>query len=147
LPPDNRKNSISLISPVVLDSAPVGKKFGQVTKQPSLTYTRGAVVNATFVGANPRNNLRLEKSFVAVEQQVGNAWKIVRDDTDFYLTMTWYRDNTILATSHVDVSWETAGEGDSIQPGTYRLHYWGDSKDVLKRINAFEGISSSFKLT
>ena len=147
LPPDHRGNSLNFIQPVVLDSAPSGKKFGDVLKQPSGSYARGAVVNATFVGANPRNNLRLEKTFVAVERQDGNVWKVVRDDQDWFLSMTWRRTNTILGTSSVEVSWETGGEGDSIQPGTYRLHYWGDSKNILGRVTAFEGISSTFTLT
>jgi neutral ceramidase len=147
LPPDNRRNSLSFISPVVLDSPPIGRRFGNVLKQPAASYARGAVVNATFVGANPRNNLRLEKTFVAVEQQSGNSWRVVRNDEDWFLSMTWYRDDTFLGTSHVDVSWETAGEGNSIRPGTYRLHYWGDSKNFLGQISPFEGISNAFVLT
>jgi neutral ceramidase len=63
------------------------------------------------------------------------------------LSLTWYRDDTLTGTSHVDISWETDGEGDSIKPGTYRLHYWGDSKNILGQITPFEGISNSFTLT
>ena len=147
LPPDNRGNSLNFITPVVQDNPPLGKKFGDVTKQPSASYARGAVVNATFIGANPRNNLRLEQTFTAVEHQNGDSWTTVRDDRDWYLSFTWYRDDTLTGTSHVDLSWETEGEGDSIQPGTYRLHYWGDSKNILGQITAFEGISNSFTLT
>jgi neutral ceramidase len=147
LPPDNRKNSLNFISPVIQDNPPLGKKFGDVTKQPSASYARGAVINATFVGANPRNNLRLEGTFTAVEHQVGDKWEIIRNNWDWYLSLTWYRDDTLTGTSHVDVSWETEGEGDNIQPGTYRLHYWGDSKNVLGQIKPFEGISNSFTLT
>jgi neutral ceramidase len=147
LPPDNRRNSLSFIRPVVLDSPPVGKRFGNVLKQPSSSYARGAVVNTTFVGANPRNNLRLEQTFVAVEQQDGSSWKVVRNDEDWFLSLTWYRDDTFLGTSHVDVSWETAGEGSSIQPGTYRMRYWGDSKNFFGQIAPFEGTSNAFTLT
>jgi neutral ceramidase len=146
LPPDNRKNSLNFISPVIQDNPPFGKKFGDVTKQPSASYARGAVVNATFIGANPRNNLRQEGTFTAVEQQNGASWTVVRNDVDWYLSLTWYRDDTLTGTSHVDLSWETAGEGDSIQPGTYRLHYYGDSRNIFGQITPFEGISSSFTL-
>ncbi|EHL02236.1 putative Neutral ceramidase [Glarea lozoyensis 74030] len=59
-PPDNRKNSISLITGVVYDSPIIFRSWGDVITEPAATYARGAVVNATFVGANPRNNLRLE---------------------------------------------------------------------------------------
>ncbi|KIW03819.1 uncharacterized protein PV09_05119 [Verruconis gallopava] len=147
LPPDNRGNSLSFISPVIQDNPPLGKNFGDVLKQPNATYARGAVINATFVGANPRNNLRQEQTFTAVEQQNGSSWTVIRNDFDWYLSLTWYRDDTLTGTSHVDVSWETEGEGDSIQPGTYRLHYWGDAKNIFGQITAFEGISNSFTLT
>ncbi len=49
-PPDNRGNSLSFITGVVMDSAPIGSSFGACTGQPSTTYARGQVVNATFTG-------------------------------------------------------------------------------------------------
>lgn len=146
LPPDNRKNSLSFISGVVFDAAPVGKEFGDVLAQPSTSYARGAVVNATFVAANPRNNLRLEGTYVAVEQLQGQEWVQIRDDWDWFLSLTWVRDSTALGTSHVVVSWETAGET-NLSAGTYRLHYWGDSKPLVGSIIGFEGISGNFMLT
>ncbi|KAI1132803.1 Neutral/alkaline nonlysosomal ceramidase [Nemania abortiva] len=146
-PPDNRNKSLSFITGVVQDNAPIGKKFGDVTVQPAATYARGAVVNTTFVGANPRNNLRLEGTFAAVEQlgADGTTWTQVRDDTDWYLVYTWTRTNEILGYSEVTISWETANDAD---PGTYRVKYYGDSKALLGgAITAFTGTSNSFKIT
>ncbi|KAK8069770.1 neutral/alkaline non-lysosomal ceramidase [Apiospora phragmitis] len=137
-PPDNRANSLSLITGVVNDNAPIGKKFGDCTTQPSPTYARGAVVNATFVGANPRNNLRLEGTFAAIEKQDGNnGWVQVRDDSDWDLVYTWTRTDSILGFSDVVISWET---GLNAEPGTYRTRYFGDAKALLGGgITAFEG--------
>ncbi|TVY87592.1 Neutral ceramidase, partial [Lachnellula willkommii] len=56
-PPDNRNNSLDLIAGVVYDTPALGSSFGDVTAQPNASYARGDVINATFVGANPRNNL------------------------------------------------------------------------------------------
>lgn len=144
-PPDNRQNSLDLIAGVVYDSPKLGSSFGDVTTQPNATYTRGDVINATFVGANPRNNLRLEGTFAAVEGVLANGtWTTVRDDGDWFLVYTWTRDDGLTGTSHVVVSWETESYA---TPGTYRIRYNGDSKDVLGTISAFTGVSGNFTLS
>ncbi|KAI0379023.1 neutral ceramidase [Hypomontagnella monticulosa] len=143
-PPDNRDSSLSFITGVVQDNAPIGKKFGDVTVQPAASYARGAVVNTTFVGANPRNNLRLEGTYAAVEKQDGQTWTRVRDDADWSLVYTWKRTDTILGYSEVTISWETEQDA---QPGTYRVKYYGDSKALIGgKITAFEGTSGTFTL-
>ena len=142
-PPDNRGNSLSFITGVVQDGTPIGGSFGKVLRQPSATYDVGAVVNVTFQAANPRNNLRLEGTFAAVEQQVNGQWTRVRDDADWFLVYTWRRTNFILGYSEVDITWETAGNA---APGTYRIKYYGDSKNLLGTVRSFEGTSNSFQL-
>lgn len=145
LAPDNRDKMLSFITGVVVDGNPPGKEFGKTLKQPPETNTVGDVVNATFQGANPRNNLRLEGTFVAVEQQGSNGeWTRVKADSDWFLVYTWRRTNSVLGYSEVDVSWETYGNA---KPGTYRFKYYGDSKSLFGSIKQFEGTSSPFKLT
>jgi neutral ceramidase len=145
LPPDNRNKSLDFISPVVYDNPPIGKSFGDVLTQPSSSYKVGAVISATFVGADPRNNLRLEETYTAVEQLQGNTWVRIRDDSDWFLTMTWKRLNELIGSSQVEIAWETAS--DDVKPGTYRLHYYGDHKPVVGSISAFEAISSNFTIS
>lgn len=144
-PPDNRNNSLSFITGVVQDNPPLGKAFGDVVTQPSASYARGAVINATFVGANPRNNLRLEGTFAAIEKQDGDDWTQVRDDADWSLVYTWKRTDTVLGYSEVTISWETE---QNAEPGTYRTKYYGDSKALIGgAITAFEGTSNSYTLS
>lgn len=143
-PPDNRNNSVSLITGVVQDNAPLGQSFGDCTGQPAASYSVGDVVNATFVGANPRNNLRLEATFAAVEQLQDGAWVQVRSDADWFLEYTWTQTNLLLGYSDVVISWETESNA---EPGTYRIHYYGDSKSLIGTITAFEGISNNFTLS
>ena len=151
-PPDNRQASINLSiinkDIVAYDNPPIGKSFGGVTLQPNPTYTIGAVINATFVGANPRNNLRLEGTFTAVEQLSGTStWTQIRSDADWSLVYTWTRTNTVLGYSSVVVSWETSADG-NVGPGTYRLVYYGDNKvPVLGTIESFVGRSNSFVIS
>ena len=144
-PPNNVNVSLSFISPVVYDNPPLFKSFGQVLTQPASSYHIGDIVNATFVGANPRNNLRLEGTFAQVQQQVNGNWVTVRDDHDWHLEYTWYRDDSLLGSSHVVITWETESY---MTPGTYRIVYNGDSKaPITGKISGFTGTSSSFTVS
>jgi neutral ceramidase len=149
-PPDNRDKSISLITGVVYDGAGFGRSFGQVTKDVLPTYARGATVSATFVGANPRNNLRLEGTFAAIEKQQQSSngaasWVQVRNDEDWELVYQWKRVNGLTGTSDVTITWDTGLTGP--EAGTYRIRYYGDAKKVGGAITAFEGVSGVFRLT
>ena len=142
--PDNRENSLDFITGVVKDGHPIKYDFGDVRTQPEVSYSLGDIVKVTFQGANPRNNLRLEETYVAIERKDGDKWTRVRDDSDWFLVYTWRRTNGILGYSEVDVTWETAGNAG---PGTYRVKYYGDWKAIGGKITAFEGTSGSFELS
>lgn len=143
LPPDNRGKALSFITGVVQDGHPGSAGFGKVIKQSDASYSLGATVQVTFQGANPRNNLRQENTFAAIEQNVNGQWTRVRDDSDWFLVYTWRRTNFVLGYSEVDISWETSGNAAA---GTYRVKYYGDSKSLFGKISAFEGTSNSFDL-
>ncbi|RMZ67584.1 neutral alkaline non-lysosomal ceramidase [Pyrenophora seminiperda CCB06] len=145
-PPDHRDKSISLITGVVYDGAGIGRSYGQVTKDVSSSYARGAIVRATFAGANPRNNLRLEGTFAAVEKQNvdGTTWSQVKNDGDWELVYEWKRVNGLIGTSDVTISWDTGLTGPGA--GTYRIKYYGDAKAVGGKITSFEGESAPFRL-
>lgn len=146
LPPDNRDVSLDFITGVVYDGHPIGSNYGGVITQPNASYAIGSVVNVTFQGANPRNNLRLEETFAAVEQlgDDGATWTQVRSDYDWYLVYTWERTDSVLGYSQVIISWETESYATA---GTYRIRYYGDAKDILGTITAFNGTSDEFDLT
>ncbi|CAK9783589.1 ceramidase family protein [Cutaneotrichosporon oleaginosum] len=145
-PPDNRGKSASFVTAVVYDNAPIGKKMGQVLSQPLATYARGATVKTVFQGANPRNNLRLEGTFAAVEMRGDDgSWQRVRDDFDWHLVYSWRRTDVIWGASTVQIDWETV---DNPEPGTYRIKYYGDQKKPFTgSIEDFEGTSNEFTLT
>jgi neutral ceramidase len=143
-PPDNRAKSFSLITGVVYDGAGIGRSFGQVTTDVSPSYSVGAIVQATFVGANPRNNLRLEGTFTAVEKQnADSTWTQVKNDEDWELVYQWKRVSGLLGTSDVTITWDTGLTKPAA--GKYRIKYYGDSKAGGK-ITAFEGTSGVFSL-
>lgn len=148
-PPDNRQNSLSFITGVVQDNPPIGSAFGKVVTQPAASYARGATARAVFVGANPRNNLRLEGTYAAVERlESGGQWRRVRADGDWFLVYSWKRKDWLFGTSEVTLEWYTGEDGAAadVQPGTYRFKYYGDSKSLFGSISSFEGTSNSFTL-
>ncbi|KNZ74462.1 Neutral ceramidase [Termitomyces sp. J132] len=139
-PVDQTSKVISLQHGVLFDSAPFEKTFGTVLVDVNTTpYHAGDVVSAQFVGANPRNNLRLESTFLTVDRLVDGQWKAVRSDSHPSTTYQW-----ILGTSTVTITW-TIESGTPF--GTYRLSYFGDSKPVIGSISSFSGISSSFTVS
>lgn len=145
LPPNNAANSLSFITGVAWDSPYSGTPYGGLlVPLISSTFKIGAVINATFVGADPRNNLRLEGTYAAVQQLVSGVWTTVRDDSDWFLVLTWTRDNSLTGTSHVVISWETETYA---TVGTYRLVYNGDSKTLGGALTPFTGYSGNFTLT
>lgn len=143
-PPNHVNSSLSFITGVAYDRAPFFKSFGDTILETPLNVAPGSTVTATFVGANPRNDLRLEKSYAVVEKLVGNnVWVVARDDSDWDLIFRWRRTSSVLGTSEVDVSWEVPQEQDL---GTsYRIRYFGAAKTFGSgKIVQFEGRSRLF---
>ncbi|KAI8956631.1 Neutral/alkaline nonlysosomal ceramidase [Daldinia sp. FL1419] len=143
-PPDNSNRSLSFIPHVIHDSPPLFRSFGDVKQDVEERYQKGARVTTTFVGANPRNNLRLERSYAVVEKSIGGEWKVVRDDNDWHLVFRWRRTSELLGTSEVEIIWETADPW--AEPGSYRIRYFGDAKSLAGKITEFEGLSGEFEL-
>ncbi|KAL2045226.1 hypothetical protein N7G274_002309 [Stereocaulon virgatum] len=142
-PPIYINESLSFITGVAFDRAPFFKNFGEVLSDTVSFYHRGQTASATFVGANPRNDLRLEDTYAAVEKLNENKkWIRVRDDEDWSLIFRWKRTNSVLATSEVEISWEIEDEAER---GRYRIRYFGASKTpITGEVVQFETASGIF---
>ncbi|KAK4504178.1 hypothetical protein PRZ48_005094 [Zasmidium cellare] len=169
-PPINVNRSLNFITPVIQDTAPIFKSFGDVLSDVNpTTYQPGDTILARFVGANPRNNFRLGGTFAAVEKENADSatWEEVRSDEDWSLVYEWKRTSTPLGLSEVTIKWETKWEtgawreeergeekphGDLFVrdskslKGRYRLKYYGDAKSAFGGITAFEGTSGEFTI-
>jgi neutral ceramidase len=95
-----------------MDRAPLFRTFGSIIDNVAAHYIAGDTIVARFVGANPRNNLRLEGTFAAVEKLVPGTrrWERIRSDRDWSLVYAWTRSSTALGTSIVEIRWETGWE-------------------------------------
>ncbi|KOC11740.1 hypothetical protein AFLA70_566g000591 [Aspergillus flavus AF70] len=152
-PPVTTNYSLAFVPGVALDSPPFGHSFGDVLSSSTpYFYMVGGYVSATFVGANPRNDLRLEKTYAAVEMNIDGIWEVVRTDADWNLVFEWKQTNVLLGTSQVTLTWHIedsyylSGWGNALQRGIYRLHYYGESKNAFGTISSFEGVGPEFSL-
>ncbi|KAL0831612.1 hypothetical protein ABMA28_002390 [Loxostege sticticalis] len=142
-PADNRNRTLSLILPVVLDSAGLGRRFGQVLDQPPASVRRGDTVAVTFVGANPRNDLRQESSYVEVQRQELGQWTVIATDANWETRFTWQRESTILGTSTVSFEWVVPTDA---MEAPHRLVYYGAARTLLGGILRFTGITNTFTI-
>ncbi|CAA7052195.1 unnamed protein product [Microthlaspi erraticum] len=143
-PPDLLSKQISLLSPVIVDSTPIGVSFGDVKADvpEKSTFRRGQQVNATFWSGCPRNDLMTEGSFAVVERlRDGGDWVPVYDDDDFCLKFKWSRQTKFSPESQATVEWKVP---ESAVPGVYRLRHYGASKSLFGSVSSFSGTSSAF---
>jgi neutral ceramidase len=94
--PNLLKKQISLKPGVIFDGAPLGKRFGDVLIDAKNSYSPGSRVIVTFVSGNPRNDLKDESTFLAVEKFVVNSgqWTLIATDanweTRYHIRQTIY---------------------------------------------------------
>ncbi|XP_058109308.1 neutral ceramidase 2-like [Magnolia sinica] len=144
LPPDLLSKQISLLPPVVVDSTPIGVKFGHVrTDVPqNSTFKRGDMVTVVFWSACPRNDLLTEGTFSLVENLQGSqTWVPAYDDDDWSLRFKWSRPSNLSPQSHATIEWRIPSTAVS---GVYRIRHFGASKSLLGTIRHFTGTSGAF---
>lgn len=151
-PPDLSDKQIQLIPEPKFDRLPEGKNFGDVLTDAKTSYGIGETVKVTFQGANPRNNQRIEDSFLSVELQTTvagkNVYKTVANDADWSTKFHWKAapdhplDFAVKKESTVTIDWTIPKE---TVAGTYRICYHGDHKTAKgSKVIPFTGCSSTF---
>ena len=148
---------------VVFDDKPIGKSFGDVETNVNASYNRGNTVNVVFWGAHPRNDLRLQGTFLTVEkvntvevcreETIGcdtvtvcedqvNGYSPVANDWDPETIYHWKRSG--IANSKVTISWTIPANA---EPGQYRIRHFGNWKSGWTgAISPYEGVSSVFNV-
>ncbi|MFW0110984.1 neutral/alkaline non-lysosomal ceramidase N-terminal domain-containing protein [Rothia sp. P5766] len=136
-----RKPMESTVGKVWYDSPGWGNYYGKVLAQPRDTHA-GGQVSALFVGAHPNNNHKLNATYLEVQRKQGDSWVRVAADNDPNTKFHWRRHWA--AQSRVSIEWQVPEEA---LPGTYRLVYYGDSKQANGKITPFTGTSREFKVS
>ncbi|XP_023951474.2 neutral ceramidase-like [Bicyclus anynana] len=142
-PNDYVNSTITLIVPVMLDTSAIGSSFGDVIEEPPEIVNRGDTVRAVFVGANPRNDLRQESSYLLVERLELGHWITVATDADWETRFLWEREPESNTASRVTIEWNVPSDAISAQ---HRVVYRGASRLVGGRLVQFEGVSRHFRI-
>jgi neutral ceramidase len=125
------------------DDEPDGYSFGDVLTDVLPSYTKGETASVTFVGANPRSDLKTQETFLEVEFQQGITWAVVATDSDWETKFHW--EKTARTTSTVTIEWTIPT---TVANGTYRIRYLGNNKNRLTgRVASFQGVSSTFTVS
>ncbi|AKU15603.1 neutral/alkaline ceramidase [Luteipulveratus mongoliensis] len=124
------------------DSAPSGRRTGDVLEQPAESYRAGSQARAVFAGAYPNNDLRRGGTYLEVQREVSSAperWETVAVDSDWSTTFRWSEDKHSGQT--IAITWDIP-EGTA--PGRYRIRYLGDARGADGRVSSFVGVSTAF---
>jgi neutral ceramidase len=139
-PRDLASEQSSLITGVVFDDKPLFLSFGSVETNAAASYLRGQTARAVFWGGHPKNNLKIQGTFLEVQRLVNGAWVTVARDWDPETRYIWARDG--IANSKVTIEWDIPS---TATPGTYRLVHSGHWKSGWTgAIASYTGTSRSF---
>ena len=138
--PENISSAIFYLQPAVTpDQVPSGLKFGDVAKDANPSYKRGDNVEVLFWAGNPRNNLRIEGTFLDVmKKNSDGTWTVVANDGDWD-TKYWF--DYVANGGNARIQWEIPS---TTVPGTYKIVHYGDYKTGNKAIIQYIGSTREF---
>lgn len=162
-PPNLINDQWSLVPGVITDSVPAGRKFGDVSANfLRKKYNVGDTAEVEFHAACPRNNLKLENTYLRIERKrhlgwlsgfakhitdiikgypIDFSWTVEYTDSDLSTKFFWYRKHALSPYSYAKIQWIIP---QSAKIGTYRIRYLGDHKNLFGEITPFEGLSAEF---
>jgi neutral ceramidase len=121
---------------------PIDKNFGDVIIDVNASYRPGETVNCTWWGANPRNDLFTEKSFLYVDRLVNQTWVAILTDDDIETRLLWKRQ--VIDNSIITVEWDIPSTHE-VGPDLYRLRHIGVKNNEAGR-RQYNAQSSNFTI-
>ncbi|MFQ5846138.1 MAG: neutral/alkaline ceramidase [Candidatus Methylomirabilales bacterium] len=143
-PRDLRCCQHTVLTGVVFDDKPLFKRFGSVHKHAKRSYTRGETVTVIFWGGHPRNNLKIQDTYLEVQRRMKRSWVTVATDLDWETKYRWQRVPCppTFACSYVTVEWEIP---EGAAGGSYRIRHYGHWKSGWNAsIHPYTGTSRIF---
>ncbi len=131
---------------VLFDDKPLWVDFGDVLADARESYARGETVRVTFWAGHPKNNLRLQGTYLRVQRRAGLFWEDVAYDWDWETKYAWRRSYCLptLACSHAIIEWAIPPDA---APGSYRIVHEGDWKSGWDgRVRPYRGTSRTFSV-
>lgn len=135
------RSSISLF--FIEIGVPLGKKFGDIITDVNSSYKPGDTVQCSWWGANPRNDLFTEKSFLYIDRLINQNWIPFLTDSDLETRFLWRRRS--IDQSIITVQWDipiTQTTGQTL----YRIRHVGVKDNIFGR-KTYTGLSKTFSIT
>lgn len=133
----------SWLPKVPADTAPKGKKYGDVLQAPPSRVQRGSKLTVSFVGAHPNNRLYRGGSYHEVQKNVGGRWVRIADDFHYDTIYDWERPEGSKTESIIKIHWNIPKNQAA---GTYRIVIKGDAKAANGKLTHFKGVTKPFKV-
>lgn len=127
---------------VFFDDTPPGRSFGEAHRDVSPSVAPGEVAWASFWGAHPKNDFRRGGSFLFVEREEAEGWRVVARDEDWETRFRWIR-GACLGCSQVTAEWKVPSDA---APGRYRFRVEGDWKNLFGGVTPYAGTSGVFEV-
>lgn len=130
-----------------------GGAFGAVITDAPATAARGDTASAKFQAGHPRNDLKIQSSYVFVERQrTDGTWEIVARDRDPELNFVWLPEtgqltpiDVITGPSTAEAVWTIPNDTPA---GTYRLRHEGSARMTpLMAAEAYSATSREFTIS
>lgn len=138
-------NSVRVFDPAarIPDAAGPGRRFGEVTQEPATRYSlaSNAIVEATFVSANPSNDPRSGGTFLEVQRATEQDWTTVASDDDWETVFRWRR--AVAGVSRANVWWQVPPDA---RVGAYRIVHHGQRRDAAGVLHPFSAVTRTFTL-
>ena len=121
---------------------PLGKKFGDVITNVNSSYKPGDTVTCSWWGANPRNDLFTDKSYLYVDQLINQSWIPILTDSDLQTRFIWQRQG--IDQSVITVQWDIPTT-QPIGQTLYRMRHIGVKDNIFGR-KLYSGQSKTFTI-
>jgi neutral ceramidase len=141
-PPDTL---LDLQTSVLLDASPLGKALGSVWKDALPSYQTGQKVVVSFWAGHPKNDFRIQGTFLNVQRRQGDRWIDIVSDHNPETRFIWRRWPLFcLPYSTATVEWRIPA---NIVPGTYRVSIYGEGKRLFGPLRSYAGTSGEFRVS
>lgn len=151
-PPFFLNRLISFLPNVWFDMPHWGRKFGDVLVQPLDVYpNKNDTVVVVFVSASPRNDVRLNDTFLTVDRWNTelNRWTIAYTDANWETKFYWSRNGyaaILFGQSEARIVWSVTSISGECQPGSYRIRHFNTAKNLFGKLTSFVGVSNTFQV-
>lgn len=140
--PNLMSKQISITMPVIMDTTPRNKEFGDILLNAQDEYPKGAQVIVKFQSANPRN-MKPGSTFLTINKKEGPGWNIIATDANWETRFFHRKTNSMLGQSEATIVWDIPKD---TPPGKYKICHYGLAKMISQGTVAFNSCSKQFTI-